>query len=305
MRVLVVDDSPFVRGVVKSVLSKEGFEVLTASSVKEGIEMLNENPDLIILDIHLPDGEGFEILKYYPPEKVLVFSSDKDIALRALELGVLDFLPKPQHPGDMAKVVLLAREVLFPEEGKPLKIPTAQKEKFRPEIVLVGASSGSPKSLIKIFSEKKVNIPVIICLHIQKYFAESFAERLGAKVIYPEGGTISVDKYLLYPSTNYRFVSKYTIKEDKTDTPFKPSVDIIFSSAAKFFKDKTLGIILSGIGKDGQKGAMEIKNFNGKVLAQDKRVAPVWGMPSAVVGIADEFLTDEGIIKSLEDWGVF
>jgi len=81
---LVVDDSQFVRGVVKSVLSKEGFEVLTASSVKEGIEMLNENPDLIILDIHLPDGEGFEILKYYPPEKVLVFSSDKDIALRAL-----------------------------------------------------------------------------------------------------------------------------------------------------------------------------------------------------------------------------
>ncbi|MFZ8834756.1 MAG: response regulator, partial [Candidatus Caldipriscus sp.] len=70
MKVLVIEDSPFVRGVIRNVLGKLGIEILSAGNLKEGMEGIRENPDFVILDINLPDGSGFEILRIYPPERV-------------------------------------------------------------------------------------------------------------------------------------------------------------------------------------------------------------------------------------------
>ncbi len=297
MKILVIEDSPFVRGVIRSVLGKLGIEIISANGISEGIERLKDNPDFVILDINLPDGNGFEILKLYPPEKVIVFSSDKSAVLKALEMGVLDSIPKPSSPEEVMKVVEIFKDAL--------SIKTKTDERFYPDIVLVGASSGSPKSIIEIFANRKPNIPIVICLHIHEQFAESFAQRISAEVIYPGGKVLSVGKYLLHPSKNFIFTSKNFIKDTETKTPFYPSVDLLFSSAAKFYGNKTLGIILSGMGKDGMLGSRDIKKVGGKVIAQDKSDAPVWGMPAAVVGIADAHLTNAQIIKELKNLGVF
>lgn len=297
MKVLVIEDSPFVRGVIRNVLGKLGIEILSAGSLKEGMEGIRENPDFVILDINLPDGSGFEILRIYPPERVIVFSSDRSAVLRALEMGVLDSIPKPSSPEDLRKVVEIFRGILKGKERV--------EEVFLPEIVLVGASSGSPKSIIEIFADRKPKVPIIICLHIHEQFAESFAQRIFAEVVYPGGKVISVGKYLLYPSKNFIFASKNLIKDTEIKSTFYPSVDLLFFSAAKFYGNRTLGIILSGMGKDGMEGSKEIKRMGGKVLAQDKKDAVVWGMPAAVKGIADAYLSNAEIILKLKEWGVF
>jgi two-component system chemotaxis response regulator CheB len=297
VKVLVIEDSPFVRGVIRNVLGKLGIEILSAGSLKEGMEGIRENPDFVILDINLPDGSGFEILRIYPPERVIVFSSDRSAVLRALEMGVLDSIPKPSSPEDLRKVVEIFRGIL---KGKE-KVEGV----FLPEVVLVGASSGSPKSIIEIFADRKPKVPIIICLHIQEQFAESFAQRIFAEVVYPGGKVISVGKYLLYPSENFIFASKNLIKDTEIESTFYPSVDLLFSSAAKFYGNRTLGIILSGMGKDGMEGSKEIKRMGGKVLAQDKKDAVVWGMPAAVKGITDAYLSNAEIILKLKEWGVF
>jgi two-component system chemotaxis response regulator CheB len=297
VKVLVIEDSPFVRGVIRNVLGKLGIEILSAGNLKEGMEGIRENPDFVILDINLPDGSGFEILRIYPPERVIVFSSDRSAVLRALEMGVLDSIPKPSSPEDLRKVVEIFRGILKGKERV--------EEVFLPEIVLVGASSGSPKSIIEILADGKPKVPIIICLHIHEQFAESFAQRIFAEVVYPGGKVISVGKYLLYPSKNFIFASKNLIKDTEIKSTFYPSVDLLFSSAAKFYGNRTLGIILSGMGKDGMEGSKEIKRMGGKVLAQDKKDAVVWGMPAAVKGIADAYLSNAEIILKLKEWGVF
>jgi Chemotaxis response regulator containing a CheY-like receiver domain and a methylesterase domain len=297
VKVLVIEDSPFIRGVIRNVLGKLGIEILSAGNLREGMEGIRENPDFVILDINLPDGSGFEILRIYPPERVIVFSSDRSAVLRALEMGVLDSIPKPSSPEDLRKVVEIFRGILKGKERV--------EEVFLPEVVLVGASSGSPKSIIEIFADRKPKAPIIICLHIHEQFAESFAQRIFAEVIYPGGKVISVGKYLLYPSKNFIFTSKNLIKDTEIESTFYPSVDLLFSSAAKFYGNRTLGIILSGMGKDGMEGSKEIKRMGGKVLAQDKKDAVVWGMPAAVKGIADAYLSNAEIILKLKEWGVF
>jgi chemotaxis response regulator CheB len=207
VKVLVIEDSPFVRGVIRNVLGKLGIEILSAGNLREGMEGIRENPDFVILDINLPDGSGFEILRIYPPERVIVFSSDRSAVLRALEMGVLDSIPKPSSPEDLRKVVEIFRGILKSKERV--------EGVFLPEIVLVGASSGSPKSIIEIFADRKPKVPIIICLHIHEQFAESFAQRIFAEVVYPGGKVISVGKYLLYPSKNFIFRNKINPNQNK------------------------------------------------------------------------------------------
>jgi len=296
VKILVIEDSPFVRGVIRKVLGKLGVEITSAGSLSEGMDKLKENPDFVILDINLPDGNGFEILKLYPPERVIVFSSDRFAVLKAFEMGVLDSIPKPSSPENLIKIAEIFKEILNDKR----KV----EERYSPEIVLVGASSGSPRSIIEIFADRKPKVPIVICLHIHEQFAESFAQRISAEVIYPGGKVLSAKKYLLYPSKNFIFSSKNFIVDTETKATFYPSVDLLFSSAAKFYGNKTLGIILSGMGKDGMDGSRKIREVGGKVFAQDKIDAPVWGMPAAVEGIAHAYLTNAQIVKTLKEFEV-
>ncbi len=304
MKVLIIDDSPFVRGVVRSILNKRGIDVISAGSLKEGFEKLSEKPDLIILDINLPDGNGLEIVHRYEPSKIIVFSSEKRYILEALEMGVLDFLPKPKHPKDTMKIATLIDEIFLPKEEFPRRRSKKMEKPYKPEIIVVGASSGSPKTLIRLLSQYDTKIPILIALHIQPTFAEPFAERIKAKLIYPGRTTISKGKYLLFPITDYMFISKNVIESRDTNSNFKPSVDALFSSAGEKYKDKVLAIVLSGIGKDGQKGAKVIKNYGGKVIAQSRKSAPVWGMPSAVATISDALYDDDDLIDYLKNLDV-
>lgn len=301
MKVLIIDDSPFVRGVLRGVLNKRGIDVISAGSLRDGLEKLSEKPDLIILDINLPDGNGLEIVHHYEPSKIIVFSSEKEYILEALEMGVLDFLPKPEHPKDTMKIAALIDEVFLPKRETSKGEVKKMEEPYMPEIIVIGASSGSPKTLMRLLSNYKVSIPVVIALHIQPTFTEPFAERIEAEVIYPGRTTISKGKYLLYPTTDYIFISKDVIESRDTGSSFKPSVDALFSSAGERYKDKVLAIVLSGIGKDGQEGAKVIKKYGGKVIAQSRKSAPVWGMPSAVASISDALYDDEDLIEYLKE----
>ena len=329
LRVLVIDDSAYVRKVVKQMLSRSPFiEVVgTARDGTEGLEKVRElNPDVVTCDLIMPELDGLGFLreqmarKFVPVVAVSIANESGELALAALDAGAIDFVQKPTALAtekiyevsdeliEKVKAAATASKTLLhtlPSGGSADARPVFAVE--RPagliDIVVLGISTGGPQALKYLVPQLPADlaVPLAVVLHMPVGYTEMYARKLDSmsqiKVIEArDGDRIEPGVMLLAPAgrhlTFQREASGAVVTHLDTrpfDTAHRPSVDVLFRSAADTFGSRTMGVVMTGMGSDGKQGAAWIKSQGGLIFTEAEETCVIYGMPSAVMeaGLSD------------------
>lgn len=344
IKVLVVDDSAFVRKMVKQMLSRSPFiEVVgTARDGEEALEMTAElHPDVVTLDMIMPrlDGLGFlrrQMAQEPLPVVVVSIASERgETALEALDLGAVDFIQKPtalatnkinEIAADLIEKVKTAaaipmdhlQEVAALESETPPPIAQPRREVPQADIVVIGISTGGPQALKYLIPQFPADfpVPIAIVLHMPVGYTEMYAQRLDA--ISPlavaearAGDVVEPGKVLVAPAGRHLSfrrgvdgIVRAHLDKRPFDTLHRPSVDVLFRSAADVFGGRVVGAVMTGMGSDGKKGAAWIKARGGKILTEAEATCIVYGMPRSVVeaGLSDAVISlDKMALKIMEE----
>jgi two-component system chemotaxis response regulator CheB len=335
IKALVVDDSAFNRGALSQMLaSGGGIEVVgTASDGVDAIgKVLKLAPDVITLDLEMPNMDGFTFLRWLMKERptpVLVISSRSDSrsVFRALELGAVDFLAKPEAriskslTGIQDELLQKVRAMLSLEMGKVRStVELLAQERAAPvvrtdddvaprksviEVVAIAASTGGPPALQAIITGLPADLGagIVISQHMPPGFTRSFAERLNKLTALPvseaaAGDRIKPGMVLIAPGGHHLLVRRdrdglyaELVPRDPADK-YTPSADRMMASVADTCGAAVLGIVLTGMGNDGTAGALAIKKRNGQCIAESQESAVIFGMPQEAIraGAADKVL---------------
>ncbi|RJQ55772.1 MAG: chemotaxis response regulator protein-glutamate methylesterase [Nitrospiraceae bacterium] len=323
VRVLVVDDSAFIRNTLTSMISSDP-EIQVVGVARDGVEAVEKvaqlKPDIVTLDVEMPRMNGIEALRQImekTPVPVIMVSSltteEARITLDALDIGAVDFIPK--NLSDLSINIVKIKDNLIDKikkigkrglpllkrlsSRKPLMMPGTSHvvSHRRINIVAIGSSTGGPKALQNILTRlpKDFPVPILIAQHMPQSFTGPFAERLNQlssiEVKEAEQGEV-IKRGIAYiaPGGGHMSIVKKKITEtiisisgNKGEYIYKPSVDVLMLSVVECFSGHVLGVILTGIGNDGLKGMREIKNNGGRTIAEDEESCVVYGMPKVVV----------------------
>jgi two-component system chemotaxis response regulator CheB len=330
IRVLIVDDSATIRALLSSTLSADpDLKVVgTANDGEAAVRAVSASPpDIVLLDVEMPVMDGITALKairrLHPKLPVLMFSSLTERGARAtldsLLAGANDYAAKPSglDPADVAERIrtdVIAKiKALVPRAqaaaGKPAvaKVVAARRPSTREPVraVVVAVSTGGPTALAEVLPAFAVDadVPILIVQHMPAFFTGQLAERLqkicGAPVREGvDGQRIGPGDILLAPGGRHMEVvsergePRVRLTSDPPVNSCRPSADVLFRSAARVWGGGTLGVVLTGMGRDGLAGARCVVEAGGDVLAQDEFTSVVWGMPGEVVraGLADAVL---------------
>jgi len=304
---------------------------------KEAVELAKTlKPDVITLDIEMPVMDGLAALRHImrtAPTQVLMLSSltteGSTASLQALKLGAADVLAKDQSQFSMnmskmqGKLIETVKALAQSNPHRrtsgtvkstaPTQIPTFRPNQF--DLVCIGSSTGGPPVLETILGALPENFkpPVVVAQHMPEIFTRSMASRLDkmcalSVVHVEERETIEPGRIYLARGGKHMHVHKLSsgrlearISTEPADAIYRPSVDALFSSAAKATGAKTLGIVLTGIGADGLEGGKGLHAIGGTLLAQSQETCVVYGMPKSVndAGITAASLPPADIGKSL------
>jgi two-component system, chemotaxis family, protein-glutamate methylesterase/glutaminase len=319
-RVLVVDDSVVFRSQIRAALeSVDWIEVVgVAANGRIALEkMTTTEVDLISLDLEMPELDGIgtlkEIRRLGLKCKTIVFSSvskrGAQITLDALELGAADFVPKPgpelHDTRDTVSSVDLLRNLLLPKienlfrlktvvEARPIDKYTFQWKGFMPKAIVIGCSTGGPTALEKIFSKLKgpFRCPVLIVQHMPPIFTASLASRIekicGVAAAEGKNGEVLENKIYMAPGNYHMQVVKQLgelriqLNQQEQENSVRPAVDQLFRTASAVFQGSCLGIVLTGMGKDGLLGCQQLRSQGNPIIIQNKESCVVFGMPGAV-----------------------
>lgn len=330
-KIIIIDDSPFTRKIIKDMIEEEpDLEVIdTASNGLEGLKkVLKEKPDLITLDLEMPEMDGFTLLRFImaqQPTPVIIVSSlnSSENVFKALELGAIDFVMKPTSKASY-KMLEIKKDLIFKikaalmisKEKEPtiihdIKQPSNIVDRF----VLIGSSTGGPQAIQKILTSFKnpINVPILIAQHMPEGFTKVFAERLHRLSnffnVYEASDGMTIENKCVYicPGGNHMSVikkdGKYKIKiVKKKDTDiYVPSVNHLFNSLVPF-AEKTLAIVLTGMGSDGKEGSIKLKEAGAEIWAESQDTAIIFGMPKEVInsGVVDHVYPINDIAIFLE-----
>jgi two-component system chemotaxis response regulator CheB len=326
IRVLVVDDSVVVRKVLGEVLSSHPEIELagTASSGQLALAKIEQiRPDVVTLDVEMPGMDGIETLreirKRYPKLPVIMFSAltvrGASATLEALTLGATDYVTKPSNsagPGEARQQIeheLLAK-LLGLRPKKPGAAPLAKPvlSGHRPvqrriDIVAIGTSTGGPTALMELIPQlpEDLPVPVVVVQHMPPMFTQLLAERLNAQAklkvaeaaasLVLESGRVWIapgDFHMVVARKNSQILME--LNQELPENSCRPAVDVLFRSVARTYGPHALGVVLTGMGMDGTKGAKAICDAGGEVIVQDEESCVVWGMPGSVVhaGLTDQ-----------------
>lgn len=330
IRVLVVDDSALMRGLLSQMINlAPDMEVVGAApdaqSAREMIKALS--PDVLTLDVQMPKMDGLEFLerlmRLRPMPVVMVSSfteAGSDTTLKALELGAIDFIGKPRADGGRsmesyaedlvekiraAKGARLRRAMTTPSSSS---IQGAAAAPARPglaasgKIIFVGASTGGTEAIKEFLMGIPVDCPpILVVQHMPDSFTASFARRLDGlcapRVIEAQGNE-KVEPGTVYIAPGHshlqiRRMNSGYITELVATPPVnrhRPSVDVLFDSAATLVGRKAIGVILTGMGKDGAQGLLRLRQAGAKTFGQDEASCVVYGMPreAFLIGAVEE-----------------
>lgn len=310
IRVLIVDDSALMRKLLTTVLSADGdIEVVGAAPdpyvAREQIKALN--PDVVTLDIEMPHMNGIEFLRKIMelrPTPVVMISTltqaGAEITLEALEIGAVDFVAKPAdagavlHLGDelipkikSAAHARLRRRIGLPRRPQPRPSLPGPSDK----IIAIGASTGGVEALKALLMELPADVPpIVITQHMPERFTGAFARRLDAECpmhVYEAEHHQVIEHGCAYiaPGGHHLEIERRggTLQCSLNDGPLmsghRPSVDVLFHSVAKTVAPRAVGVILTGMGKDGADGLLAMRRAGCATLGQDESTALVYGMP--------------------------
>ncbi len=325
VKLMIVDDSAFMRKIIAdSVEDIEGINVVgIARNGLDALEKIDKiNPDVITLDIEMPKLNGIETLKeikknYKTPVIMLSSIKKSEITFEALELGAMDFIEKPDNLNAnlqefKQELEMKIGSLVCPDcPVKEQKKRTIQRRDInKVDAIVIGASTGGPKALIHLLENipNKISIPIFIVQHMPKGFTLSFAERLDnltdIKVVEAKDNMrIERGKIYLAPGDYHLRLESGLIKltQESKLHGVRPAVDYLFETAANIYKEKLVGIILTGMGKDGAEGMKDIKRLGGYTIAQDEATSVVFGMPGNAIaqGVVDDVLSLQDISTTL------
>lgn len=318
IRVLVVDDSTFMRSALVRMVERDPRFVVAgiASNGQEGVEKAKElRPDVMTLDIEMPIMNGIEALKQImatTKTPVIMVStlteSGAKVTLEALEIGAVDFIPKALN--DKSNNIFKGAETLHDKlwaaahtNGAPAAAaapavaavpppPASQRqERVDARIVLIGSSTGGPKALSEVLKTLPATLraPIVVAQHMPAQFTSILANRLDEtcplKVVEAtEGMLLTPGTVYIAPGGQHMRIEAgmVRISEDKGESPYKPSVDVLAESVRRGFGKAVLAVMLTGMGNDGTREFVQLKTAGGYVLAQDAPSCVVYGMPKAV-----------------------
>jgi two-component system chemotaxis response regulator CheB len=336
MRVLIVDDSAFMRRAISSMLTEEPrIEIVgQATNGVEALRLARElKPDVITLDVEMPEMDGLTALRRImadAPTHVIMLSTltseGSAAALTALSLGAADVMGK-DTTGGIPSVTRLKDELItkiLALGARRRRARTARVGEKAPDrltlraghvdLICIGSSTGGPPVLEMILAglPAPFGAAVVVAQHMPELFTRSMAERLARlcalKVIHGrEGAPVERDTIIICPGGKNTHIRKSGPAAwrlsvgDEPRTIYRPSVDVLFASAAEAVGARTVGIVLTGMGDDGARGAATMKERGGVILAQNEESCVVYGMPRAVTiaGIAAASLPPEAILASL------
>lgn len=290
------------------------------------------NPDVVTLDVEMPELNGLETLpklrKLYPDLPVIMFSTLTErgaaAAVEALARGASDYVAKPAKAANASVAIQRVRDELIPKikalgsvsrpaeppRSKPIAAPRSIA-RFQPHVspqidaLLIGASTGGPQALTRFLSALPADFPVPIAVvqHMPPVFTRCLAQRLNQEcaieVLEAAGGEFfTAGRVFIAPGAYHLELRrcgaliKTHLHQQPPENSCRPAVDVLFRSAAALFGPRCLGVILTGMGQDGLRGAEAIVRAGGAILAQDEATSVVWGMPRAVAqaGLARKVL---------------
>ena len=312
--VLIVDDSVTMRALIKHALSRDPDIVVVGEAANpfEARSMMKQlDPDVVTLDVEMPNMNGIEFLEKIMtlrPTPVIMVSNltapGAATTLAALEIGAFDCVAKPsaregmfkELPGLIkeaakAKAGMSNRRSGVPVPRKPASEPTGERRARLPDLIAIGSSTGGVEALMQILAEFPADCPpTLIVQHLPAAFTGSFAARLDrisrASVKEAQGGEPLVpgNVYLAPGGARHMVVragarQSVSLIESETVSGHRPSVDVLFASVAKNFSGTSCGVILTGMGRDGAQGLLEMRRAGAQTLGQDEESALVYGMP--------------------------
>lgn len=336
IRVLVVDDSFFMRKLLREILESDpGIEVIgTAKSGEEAIEKNKElHPDVITMDYNMPDKNGIEAIEEIlssglmkKPAIVMISAhttAGSTVALDCLRAGAIDFIAKPSGELSMdidtikdeillkIHIASLAKVTVYPKYCKPEIKEKKDILTLAEKVIVIGSSTGGPPLVEDILGSLPagLNATVIVAQHMPTYFISRFAERLdkitALRVTEAKDGDFMTEGKIFIVPAGYDFeiLENKKIKLNPIGNPegAKPSIDVTMQAIAKIYKDKVVGVILSGMGEDGLLGIKAIKEAGGWAIAQDPETAVISSMPKAIIeaNLSNEILPPEKIPSHL------
>ncbi len=336
IKVLIVDDSAVVRKVISKELS--GFNDIEVVGTAVDPYMARDKivklrPDVITLDLEMPrmDGLSFlvKLMKHYPMPVVVLSSltpKNSEIALKALDLGAVDVLCKPgaaYSTGDisqsLARAIRAAASARIQNNPGQSSIPVAKVQvnsllvQTTHKVIAVGASTGGTKAIEAVLSTLPVTSPgTVIVQHMPENFTTAFAGRLNG--ICPmevrearDNDHIVPGVALIAPGNRhmllYRSGGTYLVKIKNGPRVHyqRPSVDVLFQSVAKNAGCNAVGVLLTGMGADGAKGMLSMRENGANTIAQDEKSCVVFGMPKEAIklGAANEVVPLSNISRSI------
>jgi two-component system chemotaxis response regulator CheB len=333
IRVLVVDDAVVVRRIMSDLLGADPeIEVVgTAANGRIALQKLKQlSPDLITLDVEMPDMDGLETLKAirktHPRLPVIMLSAHTARAaaatLDALAYGASDYVCKPAA-GDRNEPLRVPAELLLKiralcsgpdrpaaESGQPALCSRAHwsPAEDRPSavaVIAIGVSTGGPNALAEIIPKlpASLGVPIVIVQHMPPMFTKLLADRLNSlsavTVIEAHGGEVlRAGTVYIAPGDSHLILERHgqdvltALSQDPPENSCRPSVDAMFRSVCRVFGARALGVVLTGMGQDGLRGSEHLVGAGGHVIVQDEETSVVWGMPGMVsrAGLADREL---------------
>jgi two-component system, chemotaxis family, protein-glutamate methylesterase/glutaminase len=347
IKVLVIDDSALVRSLLSEIINQAPGMTLVGAAPDAFVarDMVNQfSPDVITLDVEMPRMDGLSFLEKLMaarPTPVVMISTlteeGADATLRALELGAIDFLPKPKlgvaegirEYSDLilekivtaSKVKVKARERKIAQEtsaGEKIAIKQLQSTE---KIIAIGASTGGTEAIKDLLVQFPSAIPgIVMTQHMPPGFTRTYAERLNKctrlHVIEAKGGErILPGHAYLAPGGHHLVVARsgadYVVKLSDAEPVHRhrPAVDVMMESVAKVGGKNVIGVLLTGMGKDGAQGMVDIRSQGGFTFAQDEASCVVYGMPkeAVVMGGVDQTVElakmGEAILAKLKTMG--
>jgi two-component system chemotaxis response regulator CheB len=343
VRVLIVDDSALMRRLLSDLLGSSP-EIEIAGFARDGREAVSQalrlQPDVITLDVEMPEVSGLDALpailavREVPVVMVSALTQEgAEVTLQALELGAVDFLPKPER-NQLAEMRagrdLLIAKVLDAAQsrvrrprprraGAPASATAARPPRAQPApapgeaasaCVVIGISTGGPQALSQVFPSLSPPLPPILLVqHMLGEFMNTFAERLDRytpatiKVkAAQEGDLVVPDQILVAPGRRHLALTgrpprvRATISDDPEVSGHRPSIDVLFQSAARVYRSAAVGILMTGMGRDGVEGCKAILAAGGFTLGQDEATSVVYGMNKAAFlegAVKSQFALDE------------
>jgi len=351
IRVLIVDDAVVIRKLLSDVLGADP-EIEVAGVAANGrialAKLADLAPDLVTLDVEMPEMNGLETLealrKLYPLLPVVMYSTLTEAGagttLEALARGASDYCTKPSNSGNLDNAKQTVRDELVPRikalcarrlaapaprplpaaaaalstttlapkpalPAAPIKLAAARNPAGRIELLAIGCSTGGPNALDCVLTGLPANlgVPVVIVQHMPPMFTRLLAERLDGKcaldVCEAKAGMRLEPNHVYIAPGDWHMLLKReagalvtALEQSPPENSCRPAVDVLFRSAAQLAGASTLAVVLTGMGRDGTRGAQQIYEAGGRILAQDEASSVVWGMPGFVAqsGVAEALL---------------